>query len=64
MIAYSALSSADLEREFGLIGGDIFQGALTLDQLWSARPMLGYADYRGPIDGLYLCGAGAQPGGA
>ena len=63
VIAHSALSPADLEREFGLIGGDIFHGALTLDQLWSARPLLGYADYRGPIEGLYLCGAGAHPGG-
>ncbi len=63
VIAHSALSPADLEREFGLIGGDIFHGALTLDQLWSARPLLGYADYRGPMKGLYLCGAGAHPGG-
>lgn len=63
VIGYSALSPADLEREFGLVGGDIFHGALTLDQLWSARPLLGYADYRGPIKGLYLCGAGAHPGG-
>jgi phytoene dehydrogenase-like protein len=63
VIGHSALSPADLEREFGLVGGDIFHGALTLDQLWSARPLLGYADYRGPIDGLYLCGAGAHPGG-
>jgi phytoene dehydrogenase-like protein len=63
VIAYSALSPADLEREFGLVGGDIFHGALTLDQLWSARPLLGHADYRGPVKGLYLCGAGAHPGG-
>jgi len=63
VIAHSALSPADLQREFGLTGGDIFHGALTLDQLWSARPLLGYADYRGPIEGLYLCGAGAHPGG-
>ncbi|MEW6691106.1 MAG: NAD(P)/FAD-dependent oxidoreductase [Pseudomonadota bacterium] len=63
VIAHSALSPADLEREFGLIGGDIFHGALTLDQLWSARPLLGYADYRGPWKGLYLCGSGAHPGG-
>jgi len=63
IIAHSALSPADLERVFGLIGGDIFHGQLTLDQLWSARPMLGYADYRAPIKGLYLCGAGAHPGG-
>ena len=63
VLGFSALSPADLEREFGLVGGDIFHGALTLDQLWSARPLLGYADYRGPVEGLYLCGAGAHPGG-
>jgi phytoene dehydrogenase-like protein len=63
VLGYSALSPADLEREFGLVGGDIFHGALALDQLWSARPLLGYADYRGPIEGLYLCGSGAHPGG-
>src|SRR5207302_9580562 len=63
LIAHSALSPADLERDFGLVGGDIFHGALTLDQLWSARPLLGYADYRAPLDGLYLCGSGAHPGG-
>jgi phytoene dehydrogenase-like protein len=63
VVAHSALSPADLEREFGLVGGDIFHGRLTLDQLWAARPMLGYADYRSPIKGLYLCGSGAHPGG-
>ena len=63
VLGHSALSPADLEREFGLVGGDIFHGALSLDQLWSARPLLGYADYRGPIRGLYLCGSGAHPGG-
>jgi phytoene dehydrogenase-like protein len=63
IIAHSALSPSDLERDFGLIGGDIFHGALSLDQLYSARPMLGYANYRSPITGLYLCGAGAHPGG-
>jgi phytoene dehydrogenase-like protein len=57
------LSPADLERDFGLIGGDIFHGALSPDQLYSARPVLGYADYRGPLKGLYLCGSGAHPGG-
>jgi phytoene dehydrogenase-like protein len=57
------LSPLDLEREFGLVGGDIFHGALALDQLFSARPVLGHADYRMPIAGLYLCGAGAHPGG-
>jgi len=58
-----ALSPLDLERQFGLLGGDIFHGALTLNQLFSARPMLGHADYRGPIKGLYHCGSGAHPGG-
>ncbi len=58
-----ALSPLDLEREFGLIGGDIFHGALALDQLFSTRPVLGNANYRMPIPGLYLCGSGAHPGG-
>lgn len=56
-------SPLDLERDFGLIGGDIFHGALSLNQLFSARPMLGYANYRGALPGLYLCGAGTHPGG-
>jgi phytoene dehydrogenase-like protein len=57
------LTPLDLEREFGLTGGDIFHGRLTLDQLFSARPVLGHADYRMPLRGLYLCGSGAHPGG-
>jgi phytoene dehydrogenase-like protein len=57
------MSPLDLERTFGLIGGDIFHGALSLDQIFSARPMLGYADYRAPISGLYMCGSGTHPGG-
>ena len=57
------MSPLDLERTFGLIGGDIFHGALSLDQLFSARPMLGHADYRGPLRGLYMCGSGTHPGG-
>ncbi len=57
------LSPLDLEREFGLVGGDIFHGALGLDQLFSTRPVLGHADYRMPVPALYLCGAGAHPGG-
>lgn len=56
-------SPLDLERDFGLIGGDIFHGALSLNQLFSARPMLGQANYRGALAGLYLCGAGTHPGG-
>jgi phytoene dehydrogenase-like protein len=57
------MSPLDLERTFGLIGGDIFHGALGLDQLFSARPALGHGDYRGPLKGLYLCGSGTHPGG-
>ncbi|WP_421729465.1 phytoene desaturase family protein [Brevundimonas sp.] len=57
------LSPLDLERTFGLAGGDIMHGAMSMDQLWAARPFLGQADYRGPLTGLYLCGAGAHPGG-
>jgi phytoene dehydrogenase-like protein len=60
---WQALTPLDLEREFGLLGGDIFHGALSLNQLFSARPMLGHADYRGPLKGLYHCGSGAHPGG-
>jgi phytoene dehydrogenase-like protein len=63
VIARQSLTPEDLELNFGLLGGDIFHGALTLDQLFWARPMLGYADYRGPIAGLYHCGSGAHPGG-
>jgi len=63
VLGRAVLSPLDLEREFGLVGGDIFHGALALDQLFSARPVLGNADYRMPIEGLYLCGSGAHPGG-
>jgi phytoene dehydrogenase-like protein len=56
-------SPLDLERRFGLIGGDIFHGKMGLDQLFSARPMIGAANYRLPLQGLYLCGSGAHPGG-
>jgi phytoene dehydrogenase-like protein len=57
------MSPLDLERTFGLTGGDIFHGALSLDQMFSARPMLGHGDYRGPLKGLYMCGSGTHPGG-
>ena len=63
VVGRQALSPLDLEETFGLTGGDIFHGALTLDQLFWARPMIGYADYRGPLHGLYHCGSGAHPGG-
>lgn len=63
VVGRQVFSPLDLERVFGLPSGDIFHGALTLDQLFSARPMLGHADYRMPLPGLYLCGSGAHPGG-
>ena len=63
VVGRRVLSPLDLERDFGLVGGDIFHGALGLDQLFSARPVLGNADYRMPVKGLYLCGSGAHPGG-
>ncbi len=56
-------SPLDLERDLGLVGGDIFHGALHLDQIYSLRPAAGYSDYRMPVPGLYLCGSGAHPGG-
>ena len=63
VIGRQILSPLDLERVFGLTGGDIFHGRLSLDQMFSARPALGSADYRTPVKGLYLCGSGAHPGG-
>ncbi|MBO9874873.1 MULTISPECIES: phytoene desaturase family protein [Xanthomonas] len=63
VLGRQVLSPLDLERTFGLIGGDIFHGALSLNQLFSARPMLGQAAYRGAIPGLFLCGSGTHPGG-
>ena len=63
VLGRQVFSPLDLERTFGLTGGDIFHGALALDQMFSARPMLGHADYRGPLRGLYMCGSGTHPGG-
>ena len=63
VIARQVLTPLDLERTFNLTGGNIFQGAMTLNQLFLLRPVPGYADYRTPIHGLYLCGAAAHPGG-
>jgi phytoene dehydrogenase-like protein len=63
VIGRQSLSPLDLQRAFSLPSGDIFHGALTLDQIYSLRPMLGYAAYRMPVRGLYLCGSGAHPGG-
>ena len=63
VIARQIHSPLDLERKFGLSGGDIMHGSMSLDQLWSARPILGHGAYRGPLKGLYMCGAGTHPGG-
>ena len=63
VIARQIHSPLDLERKFGLSGGDIMHGNMSLDQLWSARPILGHGAYRGPLKGLYMCGAGTHPGG-
>jgi phytoene dehydrogenase-like protein len=57
------LTPLDLERTFNLTGGNIFQGAMTLNQLFLFRPVPGFADYRTPVRGLYLCGSAAHPGG-
>jgi phytoene dehydrogenase-like protein len=57
------LAAPDLEEVFGLTGGNIFHGAMTPDRLHVLRPLPGWARYRTPIEGLYLCGAGTHPGG-
>lgn len=63
IIGQMALSPADLEARFGLVGGDIFHGRMSLDQLWAARPVFGLGAHRMPVRGLWLCGSGAHPGG-
>lgn len=63
VIAKDPISPLDLEREFSLTGGNIFHGAMVPHQLYFQRPLGGWARYRTPIKGLYLCGAGAHPGG-
>ena len=63
IVASELLTPADIEREFHITGGHWHHGELTLDQLMFVRPVCGAAQYRMPIDGLYLCGAGAHPGG-
>jgi phytoene dehydrogenase-like protein len=63
VIARQVLTPLDLERTFNLTGGNIFQGAMTPNQLFAFRPVPGHAGYRTPIRGLYLCGAAAHPGG-
>jgi phytoene dehydrogenase-like protein len=63
ILGSQVLSPYDLEDRFCLPDGDIFHGQLGLGQLFSARPVLGYANYRSPLKGLYFCGSGAHPGG-
>jgi phytoene dehydrogenase-like protein len=63
VIARQVLTPLDLERVFNLTGGNIFQGAMTLNQLFALRPVIGYGNYRTPIRGLFLCGSAAHPGG-
>jgi phytoene dehydrogenase-like protein len=63
VVARQVLTPLDLERVFGLTGGDIMHGRLELDQLFAARPVLGHGNYRMPLPGLYLCGSGSHPGG-
>src|SRR6185436_9254870 len=63
VVARQVLMPLDLERIYGLTEGNIFHGDLSLDQLFFMRPVPGFARYRTPVKGLYLCGAGAHPGG-
>jgi len=63
IVGMQVLTPKGLERRFGLVGGDIFHGRMSLDQLWAARPVLGHGNYRGPLKGLWMCGAGTHPGG-
>lgn len=63
ILGRQVLTPLDLERHFALTGGNIFHGAMALHQLFSMRPITGWADYRTPLAGLYLCGSGCHPGG-
>ena len=62
VIARQVITPADLEANYGLSGGHIFHGEMALDQLFITRPLLGWARYRTPVKGLYLCGSGTHPG--
>jgi phytoene dehydrogenase-like protein len=63
IVARQVITPLDLEQTYGLSGGHIFHGEQSLDQFFAFRPLIGWAQYRTPIKGLYLCGAGAHPGG-
>ncbi len=63
VVEKQTLSPWDLEQRFGIAGGNIFHGEMSLDQMFVMRPLAGWANYRTPVRGLYLCGSGAHPGG-
>ena len=63
ILGSSILSPLDLEEKLGLIGGDIMHGTMSLDQMWAARPIFNYGDYKTPIKNLFICGSGTHPGG-
>jgi phytoene dehydrogenase-like protein len=63
VVGMEVLTPADLEARFGLSGGHIFHGEMTLNQQYVLRPVAGWGRYRTPIPGLYLCGSGSHPGG-
>jgi phytoene dehydrogenase-like protein len=63
IIHRQVITPLDLERTYGLTGGHVLHGEPSLDQFFTFRPVIGYAQYRTPIKGLYLCGAGTHPGG-
>ena len=62
-LGISILSPLDLEEKLGLVGGDIMHGVMSLDQMWAARPVFNYGDYKTPVKNLFICGSGAHPGG-
>lgn len=63
ILHYEVLTPVDMEKEWNITGGNITHGRMSLDQMFNMRPVPGYADYRTPIDGLYMCGSGTHPGG-
>ena len=63
ILGMSILSPLDLEEKLGLVGGDIMHGVMSLDQMWAARPVFNYGDYKTPVKNLFICGSGTHPGG-
>ena len=63
ILGKSILSPLDLEEKLGLLAGDIMHGVMSLDQMWAARPVFNYGDYKTPVKNLFLCGSGTHPGG-